>query len=65
MEYRLDKSFSKATTLNETSANYNFWKTKTVEERLVAAVYLIKTAYLITEFPPMEKMVCSTRKLKD
>ena len=65
MEYKLDKALSKATTLNETAANYNFWKTKPVEERLAAAIYLIKTAYRISEFLPMEKTLCSTRKLQD
>lgn len=64
MDYKLDKTFSKATTLTETAANYNFWKTKSIEERLLAAIYLIKTAYRINDFPPMEKTLCSTRKLK-
>jgi hypothetical protein len=63
--YRLDKSFSKISTLKEASSNYDYWQTKTVEERLAAAVYLIKTAYRIEEFPRMDKTVFSTRKLSE
>jgi len=61
--YKLDKSFSKASTLQEASSNYNYWKTKSMRERLAAATYLIKAAYRISEFPPMDKTVHSTRQL--
>jgi hypothetical protein len=62
-EFRLDKTFSKTSTLAEASNNYAYWQTKTIRERLEAANYLIKVAYRITEFPPMDKTICSTRKL--
>ncbi len=64
MLYKLDKTFSKITTLKESSANYNYWKTKTTTERLAAAIYLIKTAYRISEFPPMEKTLTYIGKIK-
>lgn len=63
--YRLDKKFSKTSTLNEASSSYGYWKTKTMEERIEAAVYLIKTSYRIIEFPKMEKTLFSIRKLSD
>ena len=63
--YKLDKTFSKISSLKESASNYNYWKTKSVQERLAAAVYLIKTAYRISEFPAMDKTVYSHRKLSD
>jgi len=61
--FRLDKTFSKTSTIAEASNNYEYWQTKTIRERLEAANYLIKVAYRITEFPPMGKTIFSTRKL--
>lgn len=61
--YKLDKSFTKASTLQEASSNFSYWKTKSMRERLAAAIYLIKTAYRISEFPPMDKTIHSTRRL--
>lgn len=61
--YRLDKNVSKITTLNEASSNYGYWKNKSITERLAAGIYLIKTAYRLTEFPKMDKTIHSIRRL--
>ena len=60
--YKLDKTFFKATTLNETAATYNYWKSKSAQERIEAAIYLIKTSYRIDAFPKMEKKIFAIRK---
>ncbi len=62
--FKLDKTYSKVSTLNEASNNYAYWQTKSYRERLEAASFLIKIAYQIDEFPPMDKTFCTTRKLK-
>jgi hypothetical protein len=63
--FKLDKTVSKVTTLKEASADhgYAYWKTKSERERIEAAIYLIKTAYRISEFPKMDKTVYSWRRL--
>lgn len=64
-DFKLDKTFYKATTLSDAANNIDYWQTKTYRERLEAAHYLIKIAYRISEFPPMDKTIFSTRKLAD
>ncbi len=49
MTYRLDKSAFKIQSFEEADQNFDYWKTKSVEERLKAAYYLISCAY---NFPP-------------
>lgn len=62
-EYNLDKSFSKTSTLKDASNNFEYWKTKTIQERLQAAMYLIKTTFRMDELPKMDKTVYSCGKL--
>jgi len=45
MSFRLDRTKFKMQTFKEASHQLEYWKTKTVEERLRAAFYLMSVAY--------------------
>jgi hypothetical protein len=64
MGYRMDKNYFKKQTLQEADHNENYWKDKSVEERLSAAWYLICHAYNIsyTDPPRMDKNYFKIRK---
>jgi hypothetical protein len=63
--FKLDKNISQIKSLAEATNNSEYWQTKSITERLAAGIYLIKTSCRIDKFPPMEKHICSTRRLSD
>lgn len=64
MSFRLDRTKFKMQTFREASHQLEYWKTKTVEERLGAAFYLMSVAYdFDIENPPrLDRTVFSMRK---
>jgi hypothetical protein len=61
--YKLDRSAFKMQTAAEAANNYNYWKTKSPEERLKAAFYLNSIAYNfdIDNPPRMDKSLFQVR----
>ncbi|HHH50398.1 MAG TPA: hypothetical protein ENK52_05415 [Saprospiraceae bacterium] len=62
--YRLDRTKFKMQKFEEADNQYDYWKSKTVEERLQAAYYLISVAYKfeINNPPRLNRFVFSMRK---
>ena len=63
-QYRLDRTKFKIQTFQEADMQYDFWKEKSVKERLEAAYYLISAAFNfdINNPPRMDKSTFSSRK---
>jgi len=63
-EYRLDRTKFKMQSFQEADMQYDFWKKKSLEERLSAAYYLISVAFDfdINNPPRMDKTAFSMRK---
>ena len=64
--FKLDRTIGKGHTHEDAPKDSSYWKTKTVEERLYAAMYLNSIAYGfdINNPPKMDKTVFSSRKNK-
>ncbi len=62
--YRLDRSKFKMQSFQEADNQSKYWKTKTVEERLKAAWYLISVAFKfnLKDPPRLDKTAFSMRK---
>lgn len=62
--FRLDRTKFKMQTFKEASHQLEYWKTKTIEERLKAAYYLISLAYDfdINNPPRFDRTAFSMRK---
>ncbi len=63
--YRLDRAKFKTQTFKEADNQFNYWRKKSVKERLTAAYYLISIAYnfKLNNPPRLNKTIFSTRKL--
>ena len=63
-KYRLDKTYFKAQSFKEADNNIEYWRTKSVSERLQASWFLTCHAYgYSSEDPPgMDKTAFSMRK---
>jgi len=64
--FRLDRSYGKGHKHENAEKDSAYWKTKTVDERLAAAMYLNSIAYNfdINNPPRMDKTIFSCRKHK-
>ncbi len=64
MAFRLDRTKFKMQTFEEASHQLDYWKTKTIEERLMAAYYLISVAYNfdLKKPPRLDRTKFSMRK---
>lgn len=60
--YPLDKTAFQAMTLREADNHYDYWKDKSLKERLNAACYLINQFYGTTPQTPIDKTVFTKRK---
>ena len=62
--YRLDRTKFKMQTAEEAAYHINYWKKKTIAERLQAAYYLISIAYNFNiDLPPrLDRSAFSARK---
>ena len=62
--FRLDRTKFKMQTFKEASHQLKYWKSKTIEERLRAAYYLISVAYNfdINNPPKLDRTAFSMRK---
>ena len=60
----MDKSEFKMQTFKQADLQQDYWKTRTMEERLQAAMEMTKAAYQIGKdgFSPMDKTLTSCRK---
>lgn len=63
-KYFLDRTYCKASTLEEADDNYSYWKNKTLLQRLEAAHYLITSAYNFSyeNQPSLDRNYFATRK---
>lgn len=63
-KYRLDRTKFKMQTFQQADNQVPYWKTRTVEERLSAALYLMSVAFQFDlENPPkLDRTVFSMRK---
>lgn len=64
-KYRLDKTAFQAMTVQEADNHYGYWKTKSHNERLEAACYLINQFYGTTPQTPVDKSIFTKRKHKN
>ena len=64
-KYRLDKTAFQARTVQEADDHYNYWKNKSMKERLSAACYLNNQFYGTTPQTPVNKTVFTKRKHKN
>jgi hypothetical protein len=60
--YRLDKTVFRAQTAAEADNHIAYWLTKTAQERMAAACYLINQLYGATPQTPLNRTVFSKRK---
>ena len=62
--FRLDRTKFKLQTFKEADNDYDYWQTKTPEERLSAAWYLISVAYNfpVNDPPRLDKTAFAMRK---
>lgn len=60
----MDKSEFKMQTFEQADLQQDYWETRTLDERLQAAMEMTKTAYQIGKngFSPMDKILTSFRK---
>ena len=63
-KYRLDKTVFSKSTVQEAGDHYSYWKSKSYQERLDAACYLINQMYGTTAQTPLNKTVFSKRRHK-
>lgn len=64
-KYRLDKTASRAMTVEEAGAQYIHWKNKSYKERLEAGCYLVQQFYGTTAQTPIDKTIFTKRKHKN
>jgi hypothetical protein len=64
MSFRLDRTKFKMQSFKEASHQQEYWRSKTIEERLAAAFYLISVAYRfdIKHPPKLDRTSFSMRK---
>ncbi len=64
--YPIDRTYFKASTIEEADENYTYWKHKSLKERLQAAYYLITSAYNFSPECPhsIDRSYFTIRKLK-
>jgi hypothetical protein len=60
--FKLDKTICKATTAAAADKHQDYWKSKTLAERMAAAYYLIKQAYGTDDNTRLDRTVISMRK---
>jgi hypothetical protein len=61
-KYRLDKTAFRAQTAAAADNHMAYWKTKTLNERMAAACYLINQLYGTTPQTKLDRTVFSKRK---
>lgn len=64
MAFRMDRTKFKMQTFKEASHQLEYWRSKSIEDRLRAAYYLISVAYNfdVKHPPKMDRTVFSMRK---